>query len=397
MYGRKIVPTSVAKHDTEANWNEVEDTFIPLAGEVIVYDVDDNNENVRLKVGDGSSPIGELPFAAGANIGGNGEEQDPSIGRVAMKRVRVVIETIDWTQENTGDPWTITIEDSDLISDMAVIEWEADTGYDFPHTVSYTTANGSVTLSTANQITSEVRGYLSFGAATAAAAGGSAGSAQEMQGATALLDGLGGTVPAPLSGAQTKFLRGDATWQDIHASAIVYGPQDTIPASAIAFSSADTIPASAISFGSTDTIPASAIAFSAADTIPASALSFASTDTIPSTAITDIAEAALPFVIEIGSVQTSLAHPDSSSWPSASTGYGIIEFQKNFAFPPVVLFTTAGNGVDKLWTFKTGLSSFATTASMCHVFACQVQGDGSVLPGKANVTYVAIGMKSDNS
>ena len=36
----------------------------------------------------------------------------------------------------------------------------------------------------------------------------------DMQGATAYADGSGGTVPAPLAGDNTKFLRGDATWQD---------------------------------------------------------------------------------------------------------------------------------------------------------------------------------------
>lgn len=40
------------KHDTEANWIKATN-FIPLAGEIIIYDKDDNHDQVRIKVGDG--------------------------------------------------------------------------------------------------------------------------------------------------------------------------------------------------------------------------------------------------------------------------------------------------------------------------------------------------------
>jgi hypothetical protein len=39
--------------------------------------------------------------------------------------------------------------------------------------------------------------------------------AEPMTGATALADGTGGTVPAPLMGEQAKFLRGDGTWAKV--------------------------------------------------------------------------------------------------------------------------------------------------------------------------------------
>ena len=40
------------KHDTEANWQKAEN-FVPLIGEIIVYDPDTINENSRIKIGDG--------------------------------------------------------------------------------------------------------------------------------------------------------------------------------------------------------------------------------------------------------------------------------------------------------------------------------------------------------
>lgn len=52
------------KHDVEANWLKATN-FVPLAGELIVYDVDENNSVPRFKVGDGAKTISELPFSDG--------------------------------------------------------------------------------------------------------------------------------------------------------------------------------------------------------------------------------------------------------------------------------------------------------------------------------------------
>lgn len=53
------------KHDIEANWAKA--SFVPLAGEFIVYDTDENNPLPRIKIGDGETQINDLPFV------GNGE------------------------------------------------------------------------------------------------------------------------------------------------------------------------------------------------------------------------------------------------------------------------------------------------------------------------------------
>lgn len=49
-------------HNTEAIWNTYV-TFIPKAGELIVYDVDDKNKFPRFKFGDGKTVVSKLPFA----------------------------------------------------------------------------------------------------------------------------------------------------------------------------------------------------------------------------------------------------------------------------------------------------------------------------------------------
>lgn len=50
----------VHKHDTESNWNLT--NFIPKQGEIIVYDIDDNYNYERIKIGDGSTSVTSLPF-----------------------------------------------------------------------------------------------------------------------------------------------------------------------------------------------------------------------------------------------------------------------------------------------------------------------------------------------
>ena len=51
----------VHKHDVEVNWNKAKN-FIPLLGEIIVYDIDENHSVERFKVGDGKTTAINLPF-----------------------------------------------------------------------------------------------------------------------------------------------------------------------------------------------------------------------------------------------------------------------------------------------------------------------------------------------
>lgn len=59
---KEIPGRLVLKHDIEANWNRAADTFAPMQGEIIIYDVDDGHPYERFKIGDGNTKIGKLPF-----------------------------------------------------------------------------------------------------------------------------------------------------------------------------------------------------------------------------------------------------------------------------------------------------------------------------------------------
>ena len=53
----------INKHDTEVNWNKATN-FIPKQGELIIYDADSTHSYIRVKIGDGSTLVAQLPFIA---------------------------------------------------------------------------------------------------------------------------------------------------------------------------------------------------------------------------------------------------------------------------------------------------------------------------------------------
>jgi len=57
------------KNDTEANWNKAIN-FIPLKGETIIYTADSTHPFSRLKVGDGTTPVIDLPFIDSNSVNG---------------------------------------------------------------------------------------------------------------------------------------------------------------------------------------------------------------------------------------------------------------------------------------------------------------------------------------
>ena len=59
------------KRDTAANWSVVEETFVPLNGEIIFY-----SDLNKIKIGDGSHKLALLPFIGGDSMGDIGEYAD---------------------------------------------------------------------------------------------------------------------------------------------------------------------------------------------------------------------------------------------------------------------------------------------------------------------------------
>ena len=61
MSNKTIHSRIVHKHDTETNW--LKSNFVPLQGELVVYDIEDKVCSYeRIKVGDGIRNVNDLPF-----------------------------------------------------------------------------------------------------------------------------------------------------------------------------------------------------------------------------------------------------------------------------------------------------------------------------------------------
>ena len=67
MPEKRIYGRSVQKHDVQKNWEKATN-FTPMAGEIVVYDRDENYDYERFKIGDGITLVNDLPFAGGADV-----------------------------------------------------------------------------------------------------------------------------------------------------------------------------------------------------------------------------------------------------------------------------------------------------------------------------------------
>lgn len=64
---KKINTRIQLKNDVESNWNQAKN-FIPLKGELIIYNKDETHNYVRTKTGDGETSVIDLPFNDGRSV-----------------------------------------------------------------------------------------------------------------------------------------------------------------------------------------------------------------------------------------------------------------------------------------------------------------------------------------
>ena len=59
MAEKTIKSRIILKHDVEANW-QLATGFTPLAGEIVIYDIDAQHSYERIKIGDGVKNVNVL-------------------------------------------------------------------------------------------------------------------------------------------------------------------------------------------------------------------------------------------------------------------------------------------------------------------------------------------------
>lgn len=96
------------KNETETDWSKARG-FLPLKGEIIVYNPDDTHNAARLKVGNGSTPLINLPFIQEGFI--DSELSDTSENAVQNK---VVKSELDKRQDKITSETSLTIGDLDI-------------------------------------------------------------------------------------------------------------------------------------------------------------------------------------------------------------------------------------------------------------------------------------------
>lgn len=69
MSEKHVQTRIIHRHDTEATWHSnTYKNIVPLKGELIIYDIDDNYSYERFKIGDGETTVISLPFVNAAEL-----------------------------------------------------------------------------------------------------------------------------------------------------------------------------------------------------------------------------------------------------------------------------------------------------------------------------------------
>ncbi len=142
MADKTIKGRLIQKHDVQSNWEKATN-FVPLKGEIIIYDPDVNNENSRMKVGDGVHNVNELKFieSSKAEIANKATEADHATTADSATSA----DTLDGKHASDFALATDLNEVSELVGDTAVSEQIADAIAEVPSDVLIVTFGGNAT------------------------------------------------------------------------------------------------------------------------------------------------------------------------------------------------------------------------------------------------------------
>lgn len=143
MANEKVFQSRIQlKHDTEENWLKATN-FIPKEGEIVIYDVDENNPIARFKIGDGTTKVNQLSFVSHHKIISYlpqvlSEEEKAqarenidaaSITYVDSKIIHIVLDETDGVYSLPSE-WTYTDIKDKIYQDITVIlEFNSDSNH----------------------------------------------------------------------------------------------------------------------------------------------------------------------------------------------------------------------------------------------------------------------------
>lgn len=77
MAEKRLNARIVHKHDVQSNWEKATN-FIPMQGEIICFDIDENYDYERFKIGDGVTNVNDLPFVVMQSDWSVNDETNPA-------------------------------------------------------------------------------------------------------------------------------------------------------------------------------------------------------------------------------------------------------------------------------------------------------------------------------
>ena len=137
MAEKRLNTRIVHKHETEANWL-LATNFIPMKGEIIVYDKDSTHNYERIKIGDGSTLVSSLPFV------------DDTLRNELIEQINVVDDKVDAV--------SILVGDTKVSDQIATAIAEKADKTEVPQVVKATSSNGTAYLATVPGIVSLTAG-----------------------------------------------------------------------------------------------------------------------------------------------------------------------------------------------------------------------------------------------
>lgn len=104
MAGNTIKTRVQLKNDTEAHW-DLATNFVPLKGEAIIYSTDGTHPFSRLKMGDGSTTVAQLPFISAAHADNATTVNNHTVGTDVPNNAvftDTTVELIDISEASSG-------------------------------------------------------------------------------------------------------------------------------------------------------------------------------------------------------------------------------------------------------------------------------------------------------
>ena len=128
MTEKNIKSRIIHKHDIEAHWLLAEN-FVPKQGEIIVYDIDENYNYERFKIGDGVANVSDLPFVSDIILSDTRTYVDDAIDSVKADLSNMAAVVLAEAQVDTSNKAAVVLAEAQQYTDTAIANIDIPDGF----------------------------------------------------------------------------------------------------------------------------------------------------------------------------------------------------------------------------------------------------------------------------